>query len=916
MKTSLLSLVAVGLLAAGARGAGAPNVVVIFVDDMGYGDIVGFTGVPDAPGQPRPKPVERGYTTPHLDKLIKQGVRLTDFHSSQPVCSASRASLMTGCYANRIGIHGALGPNARHGIHADEVTLAEVCKSKGYATGMVGKWHLGHHPQFLPTRHGFDSYFGLPYSNDMWPHHPEAKKGSYPKLPLFENEKVIDDDVTPEDQPKLTTQYTERAVKFLTDNKAKPFFLYVAHSMPHVPLFVSDKFKGKSKTGTYGDVMQEIDWSVGEIMKALDDHKLADNTLVIFTSDNGPWLSYGNHGGSAGKLREGKGTVWEGGVRVPFIARWPGKIEADSLCNIPAMTIDILPTVAKLIGADLPKHKIDGKDIFPLLQCATDADIVHDAYFHYYGTNELQAVRTRTWKLILPHSYRTMDGQAPGKDGTPGKYKQVKIDSVELYRVSSDPGETKNVASTNPKVVLDLLELAEKAREDLGDSLKKKVGKGVREPGRLEEKKEEKGKPLPPTPSPVRGGGEKPLTFDHVFGACEVPRECSPSPHRGGGRGEGLLPLDKPFHTAELLFAAHKQHNHAPGIVQCPNGDLLVSWYRGSGERTADDVAIYGARKKAGEKLWGDAFLMADTPGFPDCNTTMWIDKDEKLWLFWPVILANSWESCLTHYTYSVDYQKDGAPVWKWQGNIPLKPKDFEAVMLREFGAWKKQVSDIAKTPAPFGDDALKKRVSDKLLSRLGWQPRCKPTVLANGRVLLPLYSDTHSAGLMAISDDGGKTWTASAPLAGYGSIQPAVLERKDGTLVAYMRENGLFKKVRVAESKDKGETWGTVYSSDLPNPGSGLDAVRLAGGNWLIVYNDTTSGRARLAVSLSDDEGKTWKWTRHLEKQTSGQYHYPAVIQAKDGAVHCVYSHFVGEGKSMKHARFNEDWVKEGDPK
>jgi predicted neuraminidase len=324
---------------------------------------------------------------------------------------------------------------------------------------------------------------------------------------------------------------------------------------------------------------------------------------------------------------------------------------------------------------------------------------------------------------------------------------------------------------------------------------------------------------------------------------------------------------------------------------------------------------VYGARKKAGSDKWGDAFLMADTPGFPDCNTTMFIDSGGKLWLFWPVILANSWESCLTHYRVSSDFQKD-PPKWEWQGTITLKPKDFEEVILREFAAWQKQVADAAGKPVTLNEETLKKKVSDKLLSRLGWQPRCKPTVLASGRILLPLYSDTYSAGLMAISDDGGKTWFASQPLAGFGSIQPAVLERKDGTLVAYMRENGLFKKVRAAESRDSGVTWGTVYSTELPNPGSGLDAVRLAGGNWLIVYNDTVKGRNSLAVSLSDDEGKTWKWTRHLENQESGSYHYPAVIQAKDGAIHAVYSYFVPDGKSMKHARFNEAWVLEGDRK
>ena len=373
---------------------------------------------------------------------------------------------------------------------------------------------------------------------------------------------------------------------------------------------------------------------------------------------------------------------------------------------------------------------------------------------------------------------------------------------------------------------------------------------------------------------------------------------------------------DEPRIESELVFPLHPKHNHAPGIVECPNGDLLVSWYRGSGERSADDVAVWGARKKAGAKEWSDAFLLADTPGFPDCNTAMWIDRDDKLWLFWPVILANSWESCLTHYRVSSDFQKDGAPKWEWQGNIPLKPKDFEEVMLREYAVWKKSLPDALKVVAEAREEEGKKRIKDKLLSRLGWQPRCKPTVLKSGRILLPLYSDTYSAGIMAISDDGGKTWTASQPIAGFGSIQPSVLERKDGTLVAYMRENGVFKKVRAAESKDRGETWGTVYSTELPNPGSGLDAVRLASGNWLIVYNDTVRGRNSLAVSLSEDEGKTWKWTRHLEKHADGSYHYPAVIQAKDGSIHAVYSYFVKGGKSMKHAKFNEEWVKAGEGK
>ncbi|VTR91273.1 arylsulfatase : Sulfatase OS=Chthoniobacter flavus Ellin428 GN=CfE428DRAFT_6364 PE=4 SV=1: Sulfatase: Sulfatase_C: BNR_2 [Gemmata massiliana] len=893
MKHILPALAALLFLTAPLRATDTPNIVVVFTDDQGYGD-VGCFGAKD-------------FATPNIDKLAKQGTKFTDFHVSQPVCSASRASLLTGCYANRLGIHGALGPNARHGIHANETTLAEMCKSKGYATGMVGKWHLGHHPQFLPTKHGFDSYFGLPYSNDMWPEHPEAKKGTYPPLPLIENEKIVDPNVTAAVQSQLTQRYTKHALGFIAAHKSEPFFLYVAHSMPHVPLFASEAFQGKSKQGLYGDVIQEIDWSVGQILSALDEHKLADNTLVIFTCDNGPWLSYGNHAGTTGQLREGKGTVWEGGIRVPFVARWPGKIPAGSVCREPAMTIDVLPTVAKIIGADLPKTKIDGKDIGPLLRGEPNAKSPQEVYFHYYNTNELQAVRSGKWKLILPHTYRTMAGQPQGKDGTPGKYKQVKIEVPELYDLDADVGESKNVTEANPNVVKRLLVFAESAREDLGDSLTKRVGKNTREPGRVPEEK----KPTPPSPLP-KGKGEKDLL--DVALSTEVSRASSPFPLGRGDGGVGLR--DKPEFTSELVFPLHKQHNHAPGIIECPNGDLLVSWYRGSGERSADDVAVYGARKKVKAPEWGAAFLMVDTPGFPDCNTTMWVDKDDKLWLFWPVIIANSWESCITQYRVSSDFQKDGTPKWTWQDTILLKPKNFEEVMLREFGTWKKQISDATKLPVSLGDDVVKKRVGDKLLSRLGWQPRCKPIQLASGRILLPLYSDTYSAGLMAISDDGGKTWTASQPIAGFGNIQPAVLERKDGTLIAYMRENGVFKKIRVAESKDKGESWGTVTSSELPNPGSGLDAVRLASGNWALIYNDTTRGRSSLAVSLSDDEGKTWKWTRHLEKHDTGSYHYPAIIQSKDGGIHAVYSYFVADGKSMKHARFTEAWVKEGDAK
>lgn len=367
-----------------------------------------------------------------------------------------------------------------------------------------------------------------------------------------------------------------------------------------------------------------------------------------------------------------------------------------------------------------------------------------------------------------------------------------------------------------------------------------------------------------------------------------------------------------PRFSAELIFPLHHQHNHAPAIVECPNGELLVSWYRGSGERKADDVAVYGARLGRRKTQWSEPFLMVDTPGFPDGNTAMFIDDQRRLWLFWPIVLANSWESCVTSYRVASDYQKAGAPKWNWQGQVWLKPEGFAEDLNRALDARLKS--------GPLPDDvktnqlaAFRSTITNKLSQRLGWQPRCKPTVLRSGRIVLPLYSDAYSVSIMALSDDAGQTWFASRPLAGFGNIQPAVLQRKDGSLVAYMRENGPIERIRVAESRDDGMTWGPVGALDLLNPGSGLDAVRLANGHWLLIYNDTIKGRHQLAVSLSDDEGKTWKWTRHLEKQPAGQFHYPAIIQTRDGLLHAVYSYFVEGGKSMKHAAFDEGWIRAG---
>lgn len=469
-----------------APGVGAtnevPNVVIVFTDDLGYGDI-GVFGA-------------KGYATPHLDRLATQGRVYRNFHVAQAVCSASRAGLLTGCYPNRIGIHGALGPRSRTGISSNEVTIAGILRQRGYVSAIFGKWHLGDAPEFLPIRHGFDQYFGLPYSNDMWPYHPDfaslspaaaKRKSGYPELPLIENDKIVNPKVTSADQEQLTTWYTERAVKFIEANRSRPFFLYLAHSMPHVPLHVSGKFRGKTERGLFGDVISEIDWSVGQVLAALENCGLKDKTLVIFTSDNGPWLSYGRHAGSAGPLREGKGTSWEGGTRVPCIMSWPGRIPSGTECNQMFMTIDLLPTIARLAGARLPENKIDGLDVWPIIAGEAGATNPHSSYWCYYEQNQLQAVTSGDgrWKAQLPHTYRTLAGAVGRADGKPIAYQQRKLQGLELYDLQNDMSESTNVADANPQVVSVLLAEAEKARAELGDALTKREGAGTRKPGRL-----------------------------------------------------------------------------------------------------------------------------------------------------------------------------------------------------------------------------------------------------------------------------------------------------------------------------------------------------------------------------------------------------------------------------------------------
>ncbi|MDG2175781.1 MAG: sulfatase [Gammaproteobacteria bacterium] len=439
-----------------------PNFVIIFTDDLGYADINLFN-VADL-------------QTPNLDIMASEGAMFTDFYVAQPVCSASRAALMTGSYSNRVGVQGAFFPDTGLGLALSEITMAEMLKTQGYTTGHFGKWHLGDAPQFMPTNQGFDAFFGIPYSNDMWPGHPLQERFNFSALKLYENETAIEE---LDDQSDLTQLLTVRSVEFIKENKANPFFLYLAHPQPHTPLFASEAFRGITGKGLFADVIAELDWSVGEILNTLKEEGLDDNTLVIFTSDNGPWLSFGNHAGSAEPFREGKNTTFEGGVREPFIIRWPGEIPAGYVSDTPLMSIDLFPTLARLAGADLPVQKIDGLDVWSILNGQSQNN-PHEAYFFYFADNELQGVRYQQWKLVYPHSYQGVNPQTAGQDGVMGTYQPLVLENIALYNLESDPGETTNVSADHPDVIATIELLAEEMRADLGDSLRGMEGPGRR----------------------------------------------------------------------------------------------------------------------------------------------------------------------------------------------------------------------------------------------------------------------------------------------------------------------------------------------------------------------------------------------------------------------------------------------------
>ncbi len=399
-----------------------PNFIVIFTDDQGYGD-VGCYGA-------------KGFSTPNLDRMAAEGLKFTDFYVAASVCTPSRAGLLTGCYPKRVGLHEAvLFPYSNTGLHSNEMIIPEILKPQGYTSACIGKWHLGHHEIFLPLRHGFDEFFGVPYSNDMDGHYYKSLDFQSPPLPLYKNEEQIE---AGPDQQFLTRRYTEQAVQFIRSHRNRAFFLYLPHSMPHLPLHVSDEFKGKSELGLYGDVLEELDWSVGQVLLALKEEGLEEKTFVIFTSDNGPVVR--PNAGSAGPLRGRKASTWEGGQRVPCIMRWPGQIPAGTTCREVVTAMDFLPTFAAITGASLPEERqIDGQDILGLLQQPDSVLSPHDAFYYYARNGNLESARSGKWKL---HTAKTR-----GWDKKQGEF------PVSLYDLEADIGETNNLAGQYPEVV-------------------------------------------------------------------------------------------------------------------------------------------------------------------------------------------------------------------------------------------------------------------------------------------------------------------------------------------------------------------------------------------------------------------------------------------------------------------------------
>lgn len=482
----LAATVAAVLVPCAASPARSPNIILIVADDMGAAD-VGMK-------------VDGVSVTPRLDRMAAEGRNFVSFYVAQAVCTASRAALLSGCYANRVSLQGALNHTSRSGIHPDEYLMPEMLRDAGYSTAAYGKWHLGTVPELHAMRHGFDDFFGIPYSNDNSKYHPTIR--TMPPLPLYEGEEIVENDP---DQSLFTRRITEHALSFIERNRGQPFFLYIPHVMPHVPVFASDRFAGTTGGGLYADVIRELDDGVGRVLDKVDELGLKESTLVIFISDNGPFLSYGDRAGSAKPYREGKLTTFEGGVRVPCIMRWPGSVKAGSTCTEPVMAMDLLPSFVELVKGRPPARKTDGRSILPIIRGDAGAVSPHEALFFYAGT-ELQAVRSGKWKLHFAHRFLTVNGP-PGNGGKPANYGNMKPESIEvsglegiasrhgykvdqiplsLFDLETDPSESVNVADDHPDVVKHLSGLAVSIRQELGDSITGIAGKEIRPAGKVD----------------------------------------------------------------------------------------------------------------------------------------------------------------------------------------------------------------------------------------------------------------------------------------------------------------------------------------------------------------------------------------------------------------------------------------------
>ncbi len=818
----LLFLIVAGLLIGGpglesSADDSAPNILLIVSDDQGWTDF-GFMGHPVI-------------QTPNLDRLAKESAVFPNAYVPTSLCRASLATLLTGMYGHQHRIccndpPDGVDRRAMHPFIQAAPALPRLLGKQGYVSLQTGKFWEGHfsnagftHGMTEKGRHGDD---GLTIGRETL--------------------KPIDD--------------------FLANRDGKPFFVWYAPMLPHEPhnppprLLKKYTAEGRHpKLAAYYAMCEWFDETVGDVLKRLNDQGLRDNTVVMFTVDNG-WIQ------ETGEVRTTRGwfapksklSPYDGGLRFPLMIRWPDKIPPARHETL-VSSIDVVPTLLEVARVKNPPRlpglsllqesrgqgKVDRDAVFGEIFVHTAKDIDRPALNLTH-----RWVRQGDWKLIL------FEEEETARD-------------PELFDLAHDPLEEKNLAPSQPQRVATLT-----------------------------------------------------ARINAWWAGRNAPDNVA-------------LPDPKQSLQGEWIFPPKHLHSHGSCLVECPNGDLLTCWYQGSGERKADDVFVEGARKRSGESKWSEPFLLADAPGFPDTNPCLLIDPDQKLWLLWQTIVANDWHTAICRYKVSSDFQGEATPKWERADDILLKPGlEFAEAINRHADAVEAAIDQVPADQREKLRGYLaerRQRGADKYFSRMGWMTRAHPYVRDGKRLIVPLYSDGYDLSLMALSDDGGLTWRASQPLVSLGGVQPSLAQRRDGTLVALMRDNGPPpKRVLQAESRDGGESWGAVVDTDIPNPGSGLEVLVLKSGRWLLVNNDTEQGRHRLSIWLSDDEGKSWRWKRPLEDYPPGpEAHtasYPSVIQGRDGTIHVTYTFTLkgpdvpkdSEGRplreTIKHAWFGEDWV------